>query len=163
MPARRLYRSRTEKKIAGVCGGIAEHFDLDPVLVRLATVALTFVLPPFTTVGYLACWLIVPLEPEPEMRAGARAEAGATPTASGQSPASAAAAGSRLDLDGSIIGGIIFVTLGIFFLLLNLGVIPWHLLKFWRWRVVWPLVLIVLGILMLIRSLRATQGRQREG
>lgn len=33
---KRLYRSDTDKMICGVCGGIAEYFDLDPTLVRLA-------------------------------------------------------------------------------------------------------------------------------
>ena len=36
MMERRLYRSRTEKMIAGVCGGIAEYFNIDPTIVRLA-------------------------------------------------------------------------------------------------------------------------------
>ena len=35
MMNRRLYKSRDEKMIDGVCGGIAEYFDIDPTLVRL--------------------------------------------------------------------------------------------------------------------------------
>lgn len=35
---KKLYRSEVDKKIAGVCGGIAEYFDLDPTLVRLGWV-----------------------------------------------------------------------------------------------------------------------------
>ena len=60
-PPKRLYRSRKEKVIAGVCGGLAEYFGVDPTLIRLI-----FVL--FLLVGgsaflvYLAMWLIVPLE-----------------------------------------------------------------------------------------------------
>lgn len=38
---KRLTLSETDKKIAGVCGGIAEYFDLDPALVRIAYAALT--------------------------------------------------------------------------------------------------------------------------
>ena len=33
---KRLYRSKVEKKIAGVCGGIAEYFNIDPTVIRLA-------------------------------------------------------------------------------------------------------------------------------
>ncbi len=40
---KRLYRSKQEKMIAGVCGGMAEYFDVDPTIVRLLWVALTFV------------------------------------------------------------------------------------------------------------------------
>ncbi len=36
---KRLYRSNTEKKIGGVCGGFAEYFDIDPVIVRLIWLA----------------------------------------------------------------------------------------------------------------------------
>ena len=38
MEGKRLYKSATDKKIAGVCGGIAEYIDIDPTLVRLAWV-----------------------------------------------------------------------------------------------------------------------------
>ena len=33
--AKRLFRSRTDRKLAGVCSGIAEYFDIDPVIIRL--------------------------------------------------------------------------------------------------------------------------------
>lgn len=38
---KRLYKSATDKKICGVCGGIAEYFDIDPTIVRLAWVIFT--------------------------------------------------------------------------------------------------------------------------
>ncbi len=56
---KRLYRSSTDIKVAGVCGGIAEYLDADPSLVRLATVFLCL----FTGVGvfmYIAGALIIP-------------------------------------------------------------------------------------------------------
>lgn len=58
---KRLYRSETNKKIAGICGGIGEYFDIDPTFVRLIVVALAFVtgLIPLTLV-YLIAWWIVP-------------------------------------------------------------------------------------------------------
>ena len=58
-PPRRFLRSRDERWIAGVCGGIAEHFSVDVMLVRIVVVALTF----FGGVGvaaYLAAWVLVP-------------------------------------------------------------------------------------------------------
>ncbi len=62
---RRLYRSRTDKKIAGVCGGISEMMDADPTIIRLVVVVLslaTGIVPFF--VGYLLAWWIVPMPPE---------------------------------------------------------------------------------------------------
>lgn len=59
---KRLYRSRDERMIAGVCGGIAEYFDLDPTLVRLAFILIS--LGPFPgLLAYLIMMLVVPLEP----------------------------------------------------------------------------------------------------
>ena len=63
MPPRRLYRSATDKKIAGVCGGLAEYMDLDASLVRVI-VFLFIVLTGVGLFAYLAAWLIIPLEPE---------------------------------------------------------------------------------------------------
>ena len=39
---KRLHKSESDKKLCGVCGGIAEYFDIDPTLVRLVWVIITF-------------------------------------------------------------------------------------------------------------------------
>lgn len=58
----KLYRSRKERMIAGVCGGIAHHFNVDPTLIRL--IALLFIFLGGSAVFvYLILWLVVPLEP----------------------------------------------------------------------------------------------------
>jgi phage shock protein C len=62
LPYKRLYRSRTERILFGVCGGLAEYFGVDPVLIRLV-----FIL--FVLLGgcalflYLVMCVIVPLKP----------------------------------------------------------------------------------------------------
>lgn len=63
MTQKRLYRSESDRMLGGVCGGIAEVYDLDPTLVRL--VVLLIVLG--TGAGlivYLVAWLIMPTESE---------------------------------------------------------------------------------------------------
>ena len=58
---KRLYLSETDKKIAGICGGIAEYMDVDPTIVRVVAVVgaiLTGVLP--FVIGYLIAWMIIP-------------------------------------------------------------------------------------------------------
>ena len=58
---KRLTRSRTDRKIAGVCAGIAEYFGIDPTLVRLGWVI--FALAAGSGVlGYLICALVIPEE-----------------------------------------------------------------------------------------------------
>lgn len=64
---RRLMRSRADRKIAGVCGGVAEYFDLDATVVRLVW-ALAVILPiPLVPacLAYLLAWVILPLAPAP--------------------------------------------------------------------------------------------------
>lgn len=63
---KRLYRSRENKVIAGVCGGIAEYFNIDPVIVRVIGVLLLLPggLPGF--LPYIVLWVIVPLRPVTE-------------------------------------------------------------------------------------------------
>jgi len=56
---KRLYRNTDDKKIAGVCSGIADYFDVDPTLVRLAWV-LTCPLWGFGIIAYILAWIIVP-------------------------------------------------------------------------------------------------------
>ncbi len=61
---KRLYLSTTDKKIGGICGGIAEYFEIDPTIIRLVTVILaliTAVVP--VVIGYLIAWIIIPRKP----------------------------------------------------------------------------------------------------
>ena len=62
-PAKKLYRSGKDKMLGGVCGGIAEYFDVDPTLVRLAWILFTL----FYGVGllaYILFWIVIPRNPK---------------------------------------------------------------------------------------------------
>lgn len=61
-PPHRLYRSVRDRKIAGVCGGIAEYAGWDPNIVRLLTV-LSILLPGPQLILYVIAWIILPEEP----------------------------------------------------------------------------------------------------
>ena len=56
---KKLYRSRTNKMLAGVCGGVAEYFNVDPTLIRL----LAIFVPGFGLIGYIAGALVIPEQP----------------------------------------------------------------------------------------------------
>jgi len=60
----RLYRSEDDRILGGVCGGLAQHLDLDPSLVRIITVLLIF--SGISPIFYLIAWLIIPSERELE-------------------------------------------------------------------------------------------------
>jgi phage shock protein C len=64
METKKLYRSRTDKMVAGVCGGLGIYLGVDPTLVRLAFVLLLLFGIGSGLLVYLAMMLIVPLEPE---------------------------------------------------------------------------------------------------
>ncbi|HEV7650787.1 MAG TPA: PspC domain-containing protein [Actinophytocola sp.] len=59
-PTRTLYRSRSDRMVAGVCGGIAEMFGIDAALVRIGLVAATLLGFGTGAIIYLICWMIVP-------------------------------------------------------------------------------------------------------
>jgi phage shock protein PspC (stress-responsive transcriptional regulator) len=59
---RKLYRSKTNRKLAGVCGGLAQYFNVDATLIRVLFVLLA-VLGGSGLVLYVAMWIIVPKEP----------------------------------------------------------------------------------------------------
>ena len=63
MTTKRLYRSRDERMIGGVCGGLAKYFNIDPVIVRvIAVVAALMAL--WGLLAYIILWIVVPEEPE---------------------------------------------------------------------------------------------------
>ncbi len=60
---KKLYRSKTDEMIGGVCGGLAEYLGVDPTIIRLAFVILFFA----GTGGfwlYIILWIVMPLQPE---------------------------------------------------------------------------------------------------
>ena len=62
MESKRLYKSRTEKMLGGVCGGIAEYFGIDPTIVRLLWVVAIFCWCG-GLLAYLIAYIVVPREP----------------------------------------------------------------------------------------------------
>lgn len=65
---KRLYRSKTDRKIAGVCGGLAEYFGIDANIVRVIAVILLLPgwLPGF--LPYVVLWVVVPENPETSVK-----------------------------------------------------------------------------------------------
>lgn len=61
--ARRLHRSRRDRMVGGVCGGIARYLDVDPVLPRIAAAALALS-GGLGVLAYLVAWIIVPDAPD---------------------------------------------------------------------------------------------------
>ena len=62
METKKLYKSKVDKKVAGVCGGIAEYFNIDSTIVRLAWVLAFFALGT-GLLAYIICALVMPEQP----------------------------------------------------------------------------------------------------
>ena len=73
--AKKFYRSRTDRKISGVCGGLAKYFDMDPVIIRVIAVLSIFVTG-VSIIAYIVMAFVVPVEnsevttPEGETKSG---------------------------------------------------------------------------------------------
>lgn len=63
MNGKKLYRSKTDKKICGVCGGLAEFLEIDVTIVRLVW-ALVVLFAGFGLLAYIVCALILPEKPD---------------------------------------------------------------------------------------------------
>jgi phage shock protein C len=179
---RRLYRSVDERVLGGVAGGLAEYFDLDPALVRVAWAVLIFATAGTFLLLYIVMWIVIPEAPAGSAQlyaqpppaapytggapaAAEAAEPGATPgteasPSGSESPASAthpsigqdwmARRGERRQYrsgGGGLVLGAILILVGVWFLARDS--IPWL-----RDAQVWPLVIIALGLILLVSSLR---------
>jgi len=60
---KRLYRSKKERILGGVCGGLAGHTGVDPSIIRLVWIVVTLISIGLGIVIYLAAWIIVPEDP----------------------------------------------------------------------------------------------------
>ncbi len=143
---KRLYRSRKDKVIAGVSGGIAEYFEVDPALVRLVWVVLAF-----SGVGilaYIVGAIIIPEKPEPSSVIRTAEES--IPTEGQEQPVEREEAGAEVSepparSDSSRVLGVVLVLMGAF--LLARRAIPWFAMD-----KLWPVVLIALGVYFLAGS-----------
>jgi phage shock protein C len=121
--ARVLRRSRSDRVVGGVCGGIGQYFGVDPVLIRIVAVALA--LSGGTGVlAYLIAWIAIPeddSEPEPHPWQPPRRAASSTVT---------------------LVLGAVLVVVGV--LLLLRQVIPWFGLE-----LTWPILLVMVGALII--------------
>ncbi len=67
---KRLFRSKTNKMIGGVCGGLGEYFDFDPTLIRLLFAALILFGAGSPILLYLLMWIIIPGADSPRAMIG---------------------------------------------------------------------------------------------
>lgn len=139
--ADRLYRSRTDRVLFGVAGGVAERLGVDPALVRIAWILLTLAWG-FGFILYVVMAFVVPEVPEaPESQAGVAT--GEVAGAAGGAPV----ARRHDDGRGALLFGLILVLVGAWFLARQ-----W--LPFLDTDLLWPVVLIAIGAVLVLGAIR---------
>ncbi len=138
-PQKKLYKSRRDKMIDGVCGGIAEYFEVDPTLIRILWVIIT-IAGGSGIFLYIAAMIIMPANPNH----------GVIPE-----PVS----NSRSGFDHKRFWGILFILLGAFLLTTNLGIIGNFSWWWFSWKLLFPIIIITAGITLIIVEMNKHRSR----
>jgi phage shock protein C len=149
---KKLYRSRADSMLGGVCGGLAAYFGADVTLIRLLFVIFAIA----TGVGilaYLILWLVVPAEGQTATDLGERIHNGAeeiadrarTMTEDLRSPDGSRRSGA------TVVIAVVLIVIGVVVLLRNVGV-SWA--RWIRLGILWPILPIGLGVALLWRRLQ---------
>lgn len=154
MATKKLYRSAKDRVIAGVAGGIADYFAIDPILIRLAFVLLTLA----NGTGFLAyiiAWIVIPEEPTVRVDDSAtesKSEAKKDTAKDIEDKVKEAASTIKESAQRArqnqnpTIPGVILLIVGVLFLLQNLT-------RFDVWGNFWPILLIGLGLSIIFRNM----------
>lgn len=162
----RLTRSRDDRMLAGVAGGIGKYFDTDPTLIRLIFVVAAFATDGLMIWIYIIMAIIVPEEkkadtPHPEAREsgmveGAEEDLGEelegvreADVYTGTGNPSSNPAPAKEKADPAIWVGIGLVLLGLFLLVDRLGWFWWL-----NWSILWPLLIVLMGLWVILRRRR---------
>lgn len=137
----RLHRSSNNTVIFGVAGGLAEYFDVDPTIVRVAWVLIAFASFGIAVVGYFILALVVPEEDSDTARSPQVNRENLDDSKHGS--ANVGRRSSRHNLLAVLLIGV-----GVVLLLSNFGVLWW-----WKWEVFWPLALVGIGVVILLGRL----------
>lgn len=146
-----LTRSKTDKIIAGVCGGLGEYFSIDPVIIRLIFVVITL-LGGAGVLAYIVMWIIVPEAGQKsyaetikkDINEKKKDKNGKSETGEKISKEVKEAVAKRKN-DGPYIIGAILILLGLIFLAQNF-------FSFINFAKLWPLILVVVGLGILLSS-----------
>jgi len=146
MAPKKLYRSRENAMIGGVCAGLAEYFNIDASLARLAAVILIF--PGGLSIwAYIVAWIVIPHKPlitDTSTVSDSSIEDNVPVVAEGESISEPEEGGDK----SRFIVGIVLVGLGILFLLNTFNIFVWF--SFFK---MWPLVLIIVGLVILFKGI----------
>lgn len=141
-----LYRSRKDRVISGVCGGIGKLFSIDPVIIRIIWVVLIFTFG-FGFLAYIIAWVIIPAEPVESVDTSAQTESKEGRTDIFETiPVNQAT--SNIDKKATLAIGIVIVTIGVIALISSVFGIAGWIMSIMS-KAFWPLLMIMAGIIII--------------
>lgn len=144
-PIKKLYRSKSDQMIAGVCAGIAEYFKIDPIIVRI--IFLLGLVTGYGIIIYFVLWSIVPEEgTDKSVNVERVVENGAKDI---ETKVNSFVEKIQSNRNISMWAGIFIILFGLFFLLGNFGF--FNIFKYLRPDLLWPVILIIVGITLLLK------------
>jgi phage shock protein C len=155
-----LYRSKNDRMIFGVCGGIADYFTIDPVIIRLIAILLVFA-HGTGLIAYIILAIIVPAEGSrnsstddtvkenvADIKETARDIGQQIHDSFAQQTTSDSVKPPR-NKYGHVIIGFILIIFGVIYLLSSLNIIWWL-----NWNVLWPLIFVAIGVIIVAAALK---------
>ncbi len=141
---KRLFRSRSNRVVAGVCSGLADYFNIDIALMRVLFVVAT-ICGSFGFWMYVILWIVVP--EENIIGPGFNENIDITPNDED------APKEEKKSVNGALIAGLVLIFIGMVALIDNFTPIAW----IWK---LWPVLIILVGVVILINSLK-NDGNER--
>ncbi len=143
--SKRLVRSKKDRMVAGVSSGLAEYFDIDPIIVRLLFVLVTF------TIGsgiiiYIVLWIVMPEEGDEDMSGSDVVKKN---TKEFEKTVDRMANDKNNQNTVKLFFGLSLTLFGVYLVFANLGLIQWLNLG-WLFSNFWPLILIFIGLTILV-------------
>jgi phage shock protein C len=152
---RRLYRSRTDTVLGGVASGLADYLNADPALVRIAWAILVPLTGGAAFLAYIVGWIVIPEAPKDvgaPLAAASTAGEGSFAASSESESGSASPSASRLGGgNAGVWVGLGLVAIGAYFLVREY-------LPDFSWNLVWPIVIVGVGVLILVSATRRREG-----
>ncbi|MCK4688867.1 MAG: PspC domain-containing protein [Candidatus Marinimicrobia bacterium] len=146
---KRIYRSKTQKIIGGVCGGFGEYFDIDPVIIRVIWFIL--LLGGIGVLAYIIAWIIIPIEPE-DFNHGRTEEIKVD--------------GSKKAINSNtrMFWGIVLIIIGILFFMREMWYFNNVFEQVFRfgWRYFFPALIISLGVYVMLKSSKNEYKKNKE-
>jgi len=138
---RRLYRSRSDRMLWGVCGGLAKYFDMDPTIVRVIAVLLVFA-NGLGIIAYVIMAIVVPLE-------GSKVTTPREVVEENVEEMKEVASELGREVRRRNVLGITLIVIGILFLLGSFNLFWWF-----EWGKFWPLIIVAIGVLIIVSARR---------